>query len=506
MSRRTLSPRYRAADRSPAAPRPTLGFGALPQDISPADKFRLAAIVEFSHDGIISWNRKGIMDSWNRGAEQLYGYAASEAIGQPIAMLIPPHLARSEAAIRKKVWRGERVDIYETQRLAKNGSLVDISLTISPIKNAAGVTVGLSVIGHDIRDRRRYEVERSRLMEQLAERVKELTAMYQVAHLLQQEEQSTTSLLGELTSLLPKAWRYPEVAAARVQLGEVEFKTPNFRSSRWSQQAGFTAADGRKGAVEIVYLAKRPPSVEGPFMAEERNLINGVAEGLKAYWDRKRLESEILGISEREQRRIGQDLHDGLTQHLRGVAYLSHVLHETLRKQSRNVSTDSARITQLLDQAVEQARSLARGLLPVALEPGGLMIALRSLAVTTKDIYRIPCRFVCRKPVLIHDNPTATHLYRIAQESVNNAIRHGNATRLLIALSATDSAVTLRVQDNGRGIPHPLPSTQGMGLEIMKYRARVIGGRVAFKPAPRGGAVVTCVLPSALKSPTRRTS
>lgn len=473
---------------------------------SSADKSRLAAIVESSNDAIISYTQKGIIDSWNQGAERLYGYSAAEAIGKSVTMLIPSHQAGEETKIFQKVRRGEGVDHYETQRLAKDGRLVDIALTVSPIKDAHGALVGVSAVGHDIADRKRAESERGRLVRQLSERVKELTVMYRVAHLAQMEEKSTLALLEEITSILPPAWQYPEVAAARVKLGEVEFKTPNFRTSRWSQKTEFTATDGRKGIVEVVYLAERPPAAEGPFQVEERKLINGVAEALKGYWERKRLEAEILEISEREQRRIGQDLHDGLTQHLRGIVYISHVLHERLVKQSRPEATDSARITQLLDQAVDQARSLARGLFPVELAATGLMHALRALAVTVKGIYGVSCRFVCPKPVLIHDNPTAIHLYRIVQESLQNAIRHGKATRVVIVLSVTDDAVTLCVKDNGQGFPQVLPETRGMGLEIMKYRARTIGGQLSHKPDARKGTVLTCVLPAQMGLSKARTS
>lgn len=470
-----------------------------------ADKSRLAAIVESSNDAIISYTTKGVLDSWNKGAQRLYGYSATEAIGKSVTMLIPLHQAGEEAKIFQKVRSGEGVNHYETQRLTKDGRLVDIALTVSPIKNAHGALVGVSAVGHDIADRKRAESERGRLVRQLSERVKELTVMYSVAHLLQMEGKSTLALMEEITSLLPPTWQYPEIAAARVQLGEVEFKTPNFRSSRWSQKAEFTATDGRKGAVEVVYLAERPPAAEGPFLVEERKLINGVAEALKGYWERKRLEAEILEISEREQRRIGQDLHDGLTQHLRGIVYLHHVLHERLVRKSALEAADSAHIAQLLDQAADQARSLARGLFPVELAATGLMHALRALAATVEGIYQVSCRFVCPKSVLIHDNPTATHLYRIAQESLQNAVRHGKATRVVIALSAKDGAVTLCVKDNGQGFPQVLPETRGMGLEIMKYRAHTIGGQLSLKPDARTGTVLTCVLP-ALGRPKERTS
>jgi signal transduction histidine kinase len=177
-----------------------------------------------------------------------------------------------------------------------------------------------------------------------------------------------------------------------------------------------------------------------------------------------------------------------------------------LVQQSRPEAADSARITQLLDESVEQARSLARGLFPVELAATGLMRALRALAVTVKGIYGVPCRFVCPKPVPIHDNPTATHLYRIAQEAVQNAIRHGKATRVVIVLSTAENAVTLCIKDNGQGFPQSLPKIRGMGLEIMKYRARTIGGQLSHMPNTRGGTILTCVLPARHILPTERTS
>src|ERR1051326_8365328 len=119
----------------------------------------LAAIVQSSSDAIISWGQDLVIESWNEGAERLYGYSAAEALGQPISLLIPPHRAGEEAGILEKVRRGEAVSHYETERLAKDGKLVDISLTVSPIKDALGNLVGASVVGGSISDRKRREAE-----------------------------------------------------------------------------------------------------------------------------------------------------------------------------------------------------------------------------------------------------------------------------------------------------------------------------------------------------------
>lgn len=466
------------------------------QKLAERERSLLATIVESSEDAIIGRNLDGKIISWNTGAKRIFGYRPEEAIGCLYSFLVPADRMNELEEILKKLKRGERVEHYESVRLAKGGRPVDISLTVSPIKDKRGVLLGFSTIGRDIGARKRGEAERDRLVRQLGERVKELTTMYDVAHLLQMEEKSIGTLLEEITALLPPTWQYPEIAAARVQLDGMEFKTPNFHSSRWSQQARFTTTDGRKGTVEVVYLAKRPPAVEGPFLAEERNLIDAVAENLKLYLDRKHLESEILEISEREQRRIGQDLHDGLSQRLRGIAYLSHVLAEELVQKSLPAARDARRITQLLGKAILEAHGLARGLFPISLEADGLMAALKELASNIRSIYRISCRLVCPKSVFIADRSTAINLFRIAQEAVQNAIKHGKATRVVIRLTQNGDGVELVVKDNGRGLPRHFEKRQGMGLKIMDYRASMIGAELQVQRGNGGGTLLTCSLRS----------
>lgn len=454
----------------------------------------LAAIVEASDDAIIGRKLDGAIMSWNSGAERIFGYRAEEAIGRHYSFLVPPDLRDELEEICRKIEQGERIEHYESVRLAKNGSLVDLSLTVSPIKDARDVLVGMSVVGRDITARKKNDAERSRLVLLLGERVKELTVMYRMAHVLQLEGKPAIAMLEEIAALLPPAWRHHEVAAARIKLGCMEYKTPNFRPSRWSQRAEFTTADGRGGMVEVVYLAECPPNAEGPFSADERRLIDAVAVNLKAYSDRKDLESEILEISERVQRRIGQDLHDGLSQRLRGIAYLSHVLAEDLAQKSLPGAVDAHRITQLLDEAIKEAHSLAQGLSPISLEAEGLMFALKELASSIKGIYGISCSFACPNSVLVHDKSTAMNLFRIAQEGVQNAIKHGRAKRIAIRLTERDGTVKLAVADNGCGLPGDLSRQRGMGLKIMEHRSSMIGAELTLQRAPGGGTLLTCLL------------
>ncbi|MGA7409782.1 MAG: PAS domain S-box protein [Bryobacteraceae bacterium] len=206
----------------------------------------------------------------------------------------------------------------------------------------------------------------------------------------------------------------------------------------------------------------------------------------------KRLERAILDISSREQRRIGEDLHDGLGQHLTGIAFMSKVLEQKLAEKSLAESAAAAKIVKLVNEAIRKTRDLSRGLVPVMSDALGLMSALEQLTGEVYDLFQIGCRFECLDPVLIHDNGMGMHLYHIAQEAVNNAVKHGKASAILIRLRDDGAHVTLTIEDDGIGIPQPAPST-GMGLNIMSHRARMIGGELSIERRPHGGTLVTCV-------------
>lgn len=211
--------------------------------------------------------------------------------------------------------------------------------------------------------------------------------------------------------------------------------------------------------------------------------------------ERKRLENAVLEISAREERRIGQDLHDGLGQHLTGVAFMAKVHEERLAEAASSETEDAAKLVKLVNEAIRKTRELARGLLPVVSDSRGLMSALQLWAAEVEDLFRISCRFQCESPVLIHDAIVATHLYHIAQEAVNNAIRHGDAREISIRLTASDSRGVLTIEDNGAGIRENATAGCGIGLHIMNYRAGMIGGSLEVRrPAARGTAVV-CTFP-----------
>lgn len=215
------------------------------------------------------------------------------------------------------------------------------------------------------------------------------------------------------------------------------------------------------------------------------------------------LEQELLGISEREQQRIACDLHDGLGQQLVAIAFGANALERSLSARGRPEATEARQMCEQLDRAITDARRLSRGLQPVRQDEAGLMDALEELALTTSSVFKTCCRFQCPQPVWLADNRVATHLFRIAQEAVTNANKHGHASRVLISLRQQRDYLCLRVRDNGQGLPVKLAAPQGMGLRIMQHRADLIGAALQVEPAVKRGTLVTCKLSLPQCSPMR---
>ena len=205
--------------------------------------------------------------------------------------------------------------------------------------------------------------------------------------------------------------------------------------------------------------------------------------------ERKRMEAEILHIAEREQRRIGQDLHDGLGQMLTGAAMVSKAIAQRLKKKSKALAVEAENLTTLLNEAIAQTRQLARGLQPLD-QADEFPTALQELGFQTESRLGISCRIRADALPGSCSLLAATHLYRIAQEAMNNAFRHGQAKNIEISSKTLGPAVRLTIRDDGSGFAEP--RGRGLGLRIMDYRARVIGGHLDIRSSPGTGTTVVC--------------
>jgi len=211
--------------------------------------------------------------------------------------------------------------------------------------------------------------------------------------------------------------------------------------------------------------------------------------------ERKSAEEKILQISEREQRRLGEELHDGLGQTLTGISFMTKVLAKRLEAESSSQAEEAAQIATYVNDAIARTRDLARGFYPIELEKNGLISALHDLAAREHSLFGVECQICTEVQSLMPDLNKAAQVYRIAQEAIENAIKHGEARKIIVRLAKVNGHVNLTVQDDGKGFPKSLSRSRGMGLQIMKYRAGMLAGSFDIKRGVRKGTVVTCSFP-----------
>jgi signal transduction histidine kinase len=232
-----------------------------------------------------------------------------------------------------------------------------------------------------------------------------------------------------------------------------------------------------------------------PLLAKSRNRAGSVVV-IADMTTQRELEKQISEVIEREQRRIGQDLHDGVCQHLVGVAFASGSLQADLEEMGLQKSADAAgEIATLINDAIGQARNLSHGLYPAGLE-AGLEAALRAFASNIQERSAISCRFRQLGPDLKLDAMSAVHLYRIAQESVSNAIRHATSKNIIIALIHRKHDFELAISDDGTGMKDTSAPGSGIGHHIMQYRANILGGKLEISSTPNKGTRIRCNVPT----------
>jgi PAS domain S-box-containing protein len=302
---------------------------------------------------------------------------------------------------------------------------------------------------------------------------------------------------GEILFANSAALRLCGVETARDMVGSrlVDWVGASFRQAFNSTLLASTGAR-ETPTMEIRLLRPDGIAVEVE-MAAHRFLYEGEPAMLVLARDitrRKKAERDVLEISGRERANFGREVHDGLCQSLVGVAYLAHVLQRQVRGLNPRAAA-AGMISGIVRQCADEARTLARGIYPVAIENNGLAAALHILASGVKDRARARCTLECDDHLSIGDAGVATHLYRIAQEAVSNALRHGKPKNVLIQLLSGNGDLTLRVSDDGKGLPAK-PSQSGMGLHTMLYRATTIGGSLDIRRSHPRGTVVTCSIPA----------
>lgn len=247
-----------------------------------------------------------------------------------------------------------------------------------------------------------------------------------------------------------------------------------------------TADDLPRGSDEVGQLARNFTVMMSRLRAQEQ--------------EQMRLEREVLNVSEGERQRIGHDLHDSLGQRLTAASMATNALLEAVKNHAPELTTHGELVARQLREAIAETRALSHGLAPVSMEAEGLMQALVEMAASVSGSGRVRCVLDCPQPVRIGSVEVGSHLFRIAQEAVNNALKHASPSEIRIGLEQEADKLVLEVEDDGSGLDEAQSVTEGLGMRVMHYRARLIGASLEVGTAAAGGTRIQCTLPLPLIS------
>jgi two-component system sensor kinase FixL len=368
--------------------------------------------------------------------------------------------------------QGRRIDIETTARRT-DGQRVWLRLIAQPMPDSTGLVSSAIGVAYDITEQRQKE-QLLRLQARVLETIREGVVLLDARNTVKLSNPAFDRMCGANQSGL---------------LGERIESLLLIAPSALHNETGVLECDARRldGSLFAAAAAITPMLVDNE--PHRLLVINDVS-------DRKLLEREILEVSSHEQQRIGNDLHDGLGQELTGVALMLRALSARVDREFPQGRQEIDEIVQLVNHSIDSTRALARGLSPVSIERGGLLPALETLALRARSAFGITIllRRLVRRPLRL-DADAATHLYRIVQEALTNAVRHGRATRVSITLISENDYIEMSVRDNGRGFAQSGGSRGGIGLKTMNYRTQMLRGELSIKPVSAGGTVVRCRCP-----------
>jgi PAS domain S-box-containing protein len=437
------------------------------------------------------------------------GLSREHMEGRPILESLPPGFApRMEALCRHVLTSPAKFEeLAHTDRVYFCHAL--------PLKSSEDAAHAGMVIVEDITERAKARDALQWAHDNLERRVRERTAElhFQKTLLEAQNHASADGILAASADgrvlfanrRLWDMWRLPadgELATLDAVRRFMREQLEPLQQDPLAADKTLLPADQAEGLDELMLLDGRTFERYSAPMADPAGRTYGRVWFFRDITERRRLQREILEIGERERLRIGQDLHDDLCQQLAGIACMGRVLQQRLLAHADHAEDahDAREIVHMVQRANQRARDLARGLQPVGLEGRGLIAAMVELCKTIGGSFKVACTFHEKDAAGAVDEATGIQLYRIAQEAISNAIRHGRASRLDIALMAAGDRLILTVEDDGVGIPEPLPR-HGMGLSTMNYRAKLVGGSLTVAPGDVGGTIVTCSVP--LKEPPK---
>ena len=475
-------------------------------------RLRLATIVESADDAIISKNLDGVIASWNGGAQRIYGYTEAEAVGKPITILVTRELVDEEDKILERVKVGERVEHYETVRVTKEGKKINVSLSVSPIKDSSGTILGLCSISRDISDRKRGEEALLEMNRTLEEQGSLLRSREELLRVFVKNVPAAVAMLDRDMRYLQVSDRWcTDYLPGRAQiLGRSHYEIFPDMPERWKEvhrralqgetlRADEDRWDGQDGPHWARWEVRPWKTAEGAvggilILAEDITRRKQMEEALSDL-SRKLIESQ-----EQERARIGRELHDDINQRL---AMLSLELEQL----QENPSEIQPRVKELRRQMAEvsnDVQALSHDLHSSKLEYLGVVAGMKSWCKEFAERQNMEIDFKSDVPSSV-PLKIGLSLFRVLQEALNNAIKHSGVKRIEIQLREDSGEIHLVVSDLGKGFDVEAASQgKGLGLTSMRERVRLVNGTISIESKPIGGTTIHVRVPVKLKQDEQR--
>lgn len=443
---------------------------------------RFAAVLRDSSEAIALLDLDGRIIAWNRGAETMYGYPEADAVKMSLHDLVTEEGRECTRDIMMRVAQGEVLPAFGAQRKTRDGRVIDVWATVTLLRDVSDRPASFATTERDVTAERRSARQMSAILDATPDGVVTIDHTGTIVTF----NQSAVRLFGH---------RADEVIGRNI--GLLMPPRESLRHGEYLDRYLHTRERHVIGTSREVNACRKDgtlfPVVLSVIEIEHLRLFAGFVHDMTSA---KTLREEILKIAMLEQQRIGQELHDGTQQELTGLGLLAHDLSEALSRHGSHTEAKlAARLASGIAEANLHVRSLAHGLVPVPVDAETLPAALGELARSTRASYGLSCQFDCPQPVQVGIPSTATHLYRIAQEALGNAVKHAKADAISIRLTCTDVDLMLEITDNGIGIATGMPPHEGAGLRLMEYRCAVLGGRFTVQQQEGGGTLVACAIP-----------
>jgi PAS domain S-box-containing protein len=454
-------------------------------------RFRHTAIVESAQDAIISKNLEARITTWNACAERIFGYTEEEAVGQPITIIIPPYLQDEENEILTRLKAGGRIEHYETKRLTKTGTEVDVSLTIGPIKDATGCVVGFSKIAHEITERKRAE-------EELQESQEKFRSVFRDAGIGMVIVSPDGRFLAANKAFCECLGYTEEELRART-VESVTFKEdwPSF-----SQKLREAVAEGRnfqwfekrclhKGGriVNTETSASLIRSKDGApryFVAE----VLDVTSRIQAQLALSEMTRKLIEAQEQERARIGRELHDDINQRLSMLA----VELEQLQDDPSDFPRRALELRRQTDEISRDVQALSHELHSSKLEYLGVVAGIRSWCREFAERQKIAVDFTGDVSIVFPPEVGLT-LFRVLQEGLHNAVKHSGVKRVEVQIHKHLGEIHLIINDMGNGFDIEMVQGNGLGLTSMRERVRLVNGTIDIQSKPTSGTTLHVRVP-----------